>query len=112
MKPKPGWHGYWKNPGDAGAEATVAWTLPKGVTVGPLRYPVPERLIVSGIMNYVYEHDYALLAELKLAARRRAGHAAAAQSKVRLSRLHGRDLRSRERRSVGGNRRRSSIAAR
>jgi thiol:disulfide interchange protein len=68
MKPKPGWHGYWKNPGDAGAEATIAWTLPEGVTVGDLRYPVPERLTVSGIMNYVYEHEYALLAELKLAA--------------------------------------------
>ncbi|HEX8534587.1 MAG TPA: protein-disulfide reductase DsbD domain-containing protein [Allosphingosinicella sp.] len=67
MKPKPGWHGYWKNPGDAGAEATIAWTLPQGVTVGELRYPVPERLIISGIMNYVYEHDYALLADLKLA---------------------------------------------
>jgi thiol:disulfide interchange protein len=68
MKPKPGWHGYWKNPGDAGAEATIAWTLPHGVTVGALRYPVPERLTISGIMNYVYEHDYALLADLKLAA--------------------------------------------
>ena len=68
MKPKPGWHGYWKNPGDAGAEATIAWTLPKGVTVGALRYPVPERLTISGIMNYVYEHDYALLVDLKLAA--------------------------------------------
>jgi thiol:disulfide interchange protein len=67
MKPKPGWHGYWKNPGDAGTEATVAWTLPKGVTVGALHYPVPERLIVSGIMNYVYEHEYALLADLTVA---------------------------------------------
>ena len=67
MKPKAGWHGYWKNPGDAGAEATIEWTLPKGVTVSELRYPVPERLTIGGIMNYVYEHDYALLAELKLA---------------------------------------------
>ena len=67
MKPKPGWHGYWKNPGDAGAEATIAWTLPAGVTAGELRYPVPERLTIGGIMNYVYEHDYALLADLKLA---------------------------------------------
>ncbi|WP_106638719.1 protein-disulfide reductase DsbD family protein [Allosphingosinicella vermicomposti] len=67
MKPKPTWHGYWKNPGDAGAEATIAWDLPPGVSVGDLRYPLPGRLVVSGIMNYVYEHDYALLAELKLA---------------------------------------------
>ena len=67
MKPKAGWHGYWRNPGDAGAEATIAWSLPQGVTVGALRYPVPERLTIGGIMNYVYEHDYALLADLKLA---------------------------------------------
>ena len=67
MKPKPTWHGYWKNPGDAGADATIEWTLPAGVTIGELRYPVPERLTISGIMNYVYEHDYALLADLKLA---------------------------------------------
>ena len=67
MKPKPTWHGYWQNPGDAGTEATIEWTLPDGVTVGALRYPVPERLVVSGIMNYVYEHDYALLADLKVA---------------------------------------------
>ena len=51
MKPKPGWHGYWKNPGDAGAEATIAWDVPRGVTVGALRYPVPERLTISGSMN-------------------------------------------------------------
>lgn len=68
MKPKPGWHGYWQNPGDAGTEATVEWTLPPGVTIGELRYPVPERLSVSGIMNYVYEHEYALLADVALAA--------------------------------------------
>src|SRR5688500_11018956 len=55
MKPKPTWHGYWKNPGDAGADATIEWTLPAGVTIGELRYPVPERLTISGIMNYVYE---------------------------------------------------------
>ncbi|RYD88154.1 MAG: thiol:disulfide interchange protein, partial [Sphingomonadales bacterium] len=59
MKPAPGWHGYWKNPGDAGMETRVEWTLPPGFTAGPLLYPVPHRLMISGIMNYVYEHDYA-----------------------------------------------------
>ncbi len=23
MRPQPGWHGYWRNPGDAGAEPRV-----------------------------------------------------------------------------------------
>ncbi len=59
MKAGEGWHGYWKNPGDSGVETQIAWTTPPGVTVGPLRYPVPHTLIVSGLMNYVYEGDYA-----------------------------------------------------
>jgi thiol:disulfide interchange protein len=66
MRPRPGWHGYWQNPGDAGQPATVEWRLPPEATVGTLRYPVPERLLIAGLMNYVYEHDYALLTELRL----------------------------------------------
>ena len=68
MSPKPGWHGYWRNPGDAGVEDRIAWTLPKGVSAGPLQYPVPERLTISGLMNYVYKGPYVLLADLKIPA--------------------------------------------
>jgi thiol:disulfide interchange protein len=55
LTPAPGWHTYWSNPGDAGAETRVTWTLPDG-TAAPaaLAYPLPETLIVSGLMNYVY----------------------------------------------------------
>ncbi|HET9428464.1 MAG TPA: protein-disulfide reductase DsbD domain-containing protein, partial [Allosphingosinicella sp.] len=65
MRPESGWHGYWRNPGDAGAEPRVQWQLPQGWSVGPLQYPVPDRLTVLGLMNYVYESDYALLTELR-----------------------------------------------
>ncbi|MAN11044.1 MAG: thiol:disulfide interchange protein, partial [Sphingobium sp.] len=68
MTPQQGWHGYWENPGDAGLGMTVDWTLPKGVSVGALRYPVPETLLISGLMNHVYEGPYAVLAELRVAA--------------------------------------------
>jgi len=67
MHPAPGWHGYWLNPGDAGLPMDVDWHLPDGVTVGPLRYPVPTRLEVAGLMNYVYEQDYAVLVRLQVA---------------------------------------------
>ncbi|MBA1374334.1 protein-disulfide reductase DsbD family protein [Sphingomonas ursincola] len=66
MTPKKGWHGYWENPGDAGLGMTLEWTLPKGVSVGPLRYPVPQTLIIAGLMNHVYEGPYAPLVALKL----------------------------------------------
>jgi len=65
MRPTPGWHGYWLNPGDAGLPMDIKWRLPPGFSTGPLRYPVPTRLTVSDLMNYVYERDYAVLVRLK-----------------------------------------------
>src|SRR5207237_1410434 len=35
MRTKPGWHGYWLNPGDAGLPMEVSWQLPKGFAAGP-----------------------------------------------------------------------------
>jgi DsbC/DsbD-like thiol-disulfide interchange protein/cytochrome c biogenesis protein CcdA len=68
MRPAPGWHGYWLNPGDAGLPMDVQWHLPKGFAVGSLRYPVPTRLEIANLMNYVYERDYAVLVRLKVPA--------------------------------------------
>jgi DsbC/DsbD-like thiol-disulfide interchange protein/cytochrome c biogenesis protein CcdA len=68
MRPAPGWHGYWQNPGDAGLPMDVKWHLPRGLAAGPLRYPVPSRLTVAGLMNYVFESDYAVLVRLKVPA--------------------------------------------
>src|SRR5206468_2203345 len=68
MRTAPGWHGYWLNPGDAGLPMDVQWQLPPGFSAGPLRYPVPTRLTVAGLMNYVYERDYAVLVRLKVPA--------------------------------------------
>src|SRR5437763_496547 len=81
MTPKPGWHGYWQNPGDAGAPTRIAWTLPPGVTAGPLLYPVPERLLIAGLMNYVYQGPYAELTDVAVPA----GPAAGARLALRAS---------------------------
>ena len=64
--PQPGWHAYWKNGGDAGLETQLTWALPKGVTAGAMRYPVPGRLLISGLMNYVYEAPFATFVTLKI----------------------------------------------
>ena len=66
--PDAGWHGYWRNPGAVGTQPRLDWTLPVGASVGELRYPVPERLTVAGIMNYVYERPWTLLTELRVPA--------------------------------------------
>ena len=66
MKPEKGWHGYWVNGGDAGFGLSVEWNAPEGVTVAPFRYPVPDALVLFGMMNHVYEHPYALLADVQI----------------------------------------------
>ncbi|MFP8965036.1 protein-disulfide reductase DsbD family protein [Pokkaliibacter sp. CJK22405] len=67
MTPQQGWHGYWKQPGDAGIKPTFQWTLPEGVEAGEPEYPVPETLVTEGLMNHVYSQPYALLTQLTLA---------------------------------------------
>jgi thiol:disulfide interchange protein len=68
MTPQPGWHGYWKATGDAGLPTKIAWTLPKGVVAGEPAYPVPDTLVIAGLMNHVYEKPYALLVPLDVPA--------------------------------------------
>jgi DsbC/DsbD-like thiol-disulfide interchange protein/cytochrome c biogenesis protein CcdA len=65
LSPKNGWHNYWSNPGDAGAPTRLAWTLPIATPTPPEpRYPVPETLLVSGLMNHVYSHPNAMVIEI------------------------------------------------
>lgn len=71
----PEWHIYWKNPGDSGARAEAAWTVPAGFTVGDLRWPAPERLRVGPLMNYGYSGEALLLAPIQVPADYRADHA-------------------------------------
>lgn len=60
------WHGYWSNPGDAGLGMQLDWTLPEGWSAGEPLYPVPQRLVIAGLMNHIYEGEYAVLVPLNV----------------------------------------------
>ena len=83
MQPAAGWHGYWLNPGDAGQPLVIDWTLPRGASVAALRYPVPGTLLMAGLMNHVYEHDYAVLTALAVPAGATPGSVLALTGKAR-----------------------------
>lgn len=51
---EPGWHTYWKNPGDAGMATTVEWSLPKGWSAGGLRWPAPSRFQEQQVTTFGY----------------------------------------------------------
>ncbi|WP_324732640.1 protein-disulfide reductase DsbD family protein [Pseudomonas paeninsulae] len=75
MQPQGEWHGYWKEPGDAGLAAKLTWQLPDGLSVGDVSYPVPQSLLADGLMNHVYGQPYALLVPLNIPAGLPAGTA-------------------------------------
>lgn len=64
----PEWHGYWSNPGDAGQGMRLALNLPAGWEAGEPLYPVPRRLVISGLMNHIYEGGYAVLVPVSVPA--------------------------------------------
>lgn len=64
MKIKPGWHTYWKNPGDSGLATRIDWELPEGMVAGAIRWPVPSRFRIGGLMNYGYSDEVVLLTRM------------------------------------------------
>ena len=60
MEPEPGWHTYWKNPGDAGLPLKIEWTLPPGFTAGPIEWPTPVRFETGPIVSYGYDREVLL----------------------------------------------------
>jgi len=61
LRMDPGWHVYWKNPGDSGLPTKVSWEMPAGFTAGPLQWPVPERFETQGLVTYGYSGQVLLL---------------------------------------------------
>ena len=60
LRMRPGWHVYWKNPGDSGLPPSVTWTLPSGFKAGPIEWPPPERFLDEGLMTYGYRGEVIL----------------------------------------------------
>jgi len=75
FKLEPGWHIYWMNPGDAGEPPHIHWTLPAGITAGPLKFPAPKRLPLGPLMDYGYENDVLFPLQLRVANDAKAGPA-------------------------------------
>jgi DsbC/DsbD-like thiol-disulfide interchange protein len=67
FKMDPGWHIYWKNPGDSGEPPRVTWQLPPGITAGEIEWPAPRTMLVSTIMNYVYDGEVLLIVPMQAA---------------------------------------------
>ncbi|HZW15132.1 MAG TPA: protein-disulfide reductase DsbD domain-containing protein [Brevundimonas sp.] len=70
---EPGWHTYWRNPGDSGGPTTLAWTLPGGAEAGDIVWPLPERQRLQSLMNYGYSGEVYLPVPITIPAGARPG---------------------------------------
>ncbi|MDX2238102.1 MAG: protein-disulfide reductase DsbD family protein [Hyphomonadaceae bacterium] len=73
----PGWHTYWRNPGDSGEPTELTWSAPAGFVVGDMGWPAPERLPLAGIMQYGYSGEALYPITLTAPASARPGESAA-----------------------------------
>jgi len=60
----PGWHLYWRNPGESGLAPKLHWRVP-GARVGPIAWPAPSvfRDVSEDLVTYGYEGRVLLAAE-------------------------------------------------
>ena len=68
LKAIPHWHTYWRNPGDSGEPTRIEWKLPPGWTAGPIQWPQPARLPIGPLLNFGYEGEVLLLADIAVPA--------------------------------------------
>lgn len=64
LKPDPKWHAYWINPGDAGKEVSIRWTLPDGMEAGELQYPAPHVIPFDIFNTYGFDEAILLLTDI------------------------------------------------
>jgi len=58
----PGWHIYWKNPGDAGLATEFRLAAPPGFTISPDPWPLPERFEQGpGLNGFGYTREVVFL---------------------------------------------------
>ena len=55
FKINPGWHIYWKNPGDSGMPTKIEWSLPHWLVLKNTSLPTPIKTILGSIVSYGYE---------------------------------------------------------
>ncbi len=75
FKLEPGWHVYWENAGDSGEPPHIRWTLPEGVTAGPMQFPAPKRLPLGPLMDFGYENEVLYPIKLDVAPTAKSGKA-------------------------------------
>ncbi len=56
----PGWHAYWRMPGDGGLAPQFDWAASKNLKSAAVQWPVPKRYEDAGLQSFGYEGQFIL----------------------------------------------------
>jgi suppressor for copper-sensitivity B len=56
----PGWHGYWRSPGEAGFGPAAEWGGSQNIAFARLAFPAPQRTSLLGIETFAYKNSVVL----------------------------------------------------
>jgi DsbC/DsbD-like thiol-disulfide interchange protein len=62
---QPGWHIYYKNPGDSGLAPKIIWDTPT-LEADQIEWPTPEKLPLGPLVNYGYSGEVLLPVKAKV----------------------------------------------
>jgi thiol:disulfide interchange protein len=62
------WHVYYRNPGATGYAPKFDWHLPAGWKAGETAWPVPVRLVIADLQQFVYEKEVVLPTKISVPA--------------------------------------------
>lgn len=62
----PGWHTYWRSPGDAGAPPEFDWRGSQNVVAADVEYPAPHRMTSAGLDTFGYGDEVVFPVRLRL----------------------------------------------
>lgn len=60
LTPEPGWHVYWKNPGDTGNPAQIKLKNSTQFTLGEILWPIPETFKTGDLLSFGYDKQVVL----------------------------------------------------
>jgi suppressor for copper-sensitivity B len=64
----PGWHTYWRDPGESGAPPAFDWSGSENLAAAELRWPAPRRFEAFGLDGYGWEEAVVFPVEARVAA--------------------------------------------
>ena len=83
----PGWHIYWRNPGQSGLPTVITWTLPEGFSQGATSTPIPTRYKQEfdgdfSMVSHTFEDEAVFVTEVTAGPSVRSGGEATFSAKV------------------------------